>query len=65
VNASVLADVLAHPVKHLVLSQQHLVEGEPSPFARRILAAVEPKLNRHLYSGKIEGYGTVIFPKQK
>jgi hypothetical protein len=42
-----LADVLAHPLKQRV----------------RLAEAAEDKYNRHLYDGRVEGYGKVLFPK--
>jgi hypothetical protein len=59
-----LADLLGHPVKQWVLKHHGLLEGDLAPFARRVLEAVEGKFNRHLYNGRIEGYGTVLFPKE-
>ncbi len=58
-----LADMLAHPVRSMVLSYyKHRREGFP-PFATQMLAAIKGKYNRHLYSGNAEGYGFVLFPK--
>jgi hypothetical protein len=59
-----LADLLGHPVKQWVLRNHGLLEGELAPFAQRVLKTVEGKFNRHLYNGRIEGYGTVLFPKE-
>lgn len=59
-----LSDLLGHPVKHWVLSQHGLAEARPAPFAERLLGVVETKFNRHLYDGRIEGYGSVLFPKK-
>ena len=59
-----LADILAHPVKQMILCEQgRVAKAAIAPFAERLLDAVSPKLNRHLYTGKVEGYGTVFFPK--
>lgn len=59
-----LADLLGHPVKHWVLQQNGHVPEESAPFAKRLLAVAETKFNRHLYYGKVEGYGTVLYPKK-
>jgi hypothetical protein len=59
-----LADILAHPVKMYVLQQYGLADQELAPFARRMLQVIEPKFNRHLYSGKLEGYGIVLYPQK-
>ena len=57
-----LADLLGHPVKHLVLHNAGLLAEEPAPFAQRLLDVVKPKFNSHLYDGRVEGYGTVLYP---
>lgn len=59
-----LADLLGHPVKQWVLRRRGLLQGDLAPFAERLLHVVERKFNRHLYDSRIEGYGTVLFPKQ-
>jgi hypothetical protein len=58
-----LADLLAHPVRYGVLWRGKLVADDPRPFAGRLLVAVEQKYNRHLYDGRVDGYGIVLFPK--
>jgi hypothetical protein len=45
------------------MREQQLVESAPAPFAQRLLDAVADKFNRHLYDGRIWGYGKVLFPK--
>jgi hypothetical protein len=59
-----LADLLGHPVKQWVLRNHGLLEGEMAPFAQRVLQTLEGKFNQQLYNGRIEGYGTVLFPKE-
>lgn len=59
-----LADLLAHPVKQAMLVERGLIPSPLSPFAGRLAAAVEKKFNRHLYQGRVEGYGKVFFPKK-
>lgn len=59
-----LADLLGHPIKHWVLNHFGYIEGELAPFAQRLIQVAEPKLNRHLYEGKTDGYGMVLFPKK-
>ena len=59
-----LADLLGHPVKHWVLRRYRLLAEEPAPFARRLMEVVEAKFNRHLYDGRIDGYGAVLYPKK-
>ncbi len=58
-----LADLLGHPVRQAILREAGLVDEPPAPFAARLMPIVETKFNRHLYGGRIEGYGKVLFPK--
>ena len=58
-----LADLLGHPVKQWVLNHYGHPANDLAPFAERLMAAVEPKFNRQLYDGRIEGYGAVLFPR--
>jgi len=60
-----LADLLGHPVKQWVLKNNNFLEEELSTFAQRIVDIVHSKFNRHLYDGHIEGYGWVLYPKNK
>lgn len=60
-----LADLLAHPVRQMILHELRLDTRELSEFERRLSAAVTRKFNRHLYDGRVWGYGKVIFPKQE
>jgi hypothetical protein len=59
-----LADLLGHPLKQWILRQNGLLGGDATPFAGRLTAIARTKLNRHLYSGNVEGYGYVLFPKR-
>jgi hypothetical protein len=58
-----LADLLGHPVKQWVLKYFGHASDELAPFAQRLMGVVEPKFNRQLYDGRLEGYGMVLFPK--
>jgi hypothetical protein len=58
-----LADLLGHPVRQAILREEGRLAEPPAAFAARLNPIVETKFNRHLYSGKIEGYGKVLFPK--
>lgn len=58
-----LSDILGHPIKQFILRQKAIIQDDEPPFARELMAAVAHKFNAHLYSGKVEGYGTVLFPK--
>jgi hypothetical protein len=58
-----LADLLGHPVKQWVLKHFNHASEELAPFAQRLMGLIEPKFNRQLYDGRLEGYGIVLFPK--
>lgn len=58
-----LADVLAHPLKQRVLHEHGSIEELEGGFGVRLAEAAEDKYNRHLYDGRVEGYGKVLFPK--
>ncbi len=59
-----LADMLGHPVKQYILWRYGFIpENELGKFGRRLLPIIEAKFNRHLYEGRIEGYGYVLYPK--
>jgi hypothetical protein len=58
-----LADLLSNPLRKAVLIDNSRMDTPLPPFATRILKAVEKKLNRHLYTGRVKGYGKVLFPK--
>lgn len=59
-----LADLLGHPVKQFILHFYRVVEEDLAPFASKIMAVVESKFNAHLYDGRVEGYGFVLYPKK-
>ncbi len=60
-----LADMLAHPVKQRILQEKGLIDEKPGEFGQSLTEACWPKLNRHLYDGRVEGYGIVVFPRGK
>lgn len=57
-----LADLLGHPVKQWALKRFGHVSEDLAPFAERLMEVVEGKFNRHLYDGRVDGYGVVMFP---
>jgi hypothetical protein len=60
-----LADVLCHPVKQYVLQQYGFVGTEEiGDFAKQLHLIVAKKFNAHLYDGRVEGYGYVLYPKK-
>lgn len=58
-----LADILAHPVKQWVLHQYGLTKPSATTFGQQLAEVAQSKFNRHLYDGRAEGYGFVVFPK--
>lgn len=58
-----LADILANPVRQLVLAENGRVPAVAGSFSRRLLEIADPKFNRHLYDGRRKGYGTVFYPQ--
>jgi hypothetical protein len=60
-----LADVLCHPVKQYVLQEYGFVGSEDvGDFAKQLHLIVAKKFNAHLYDGRVEGYGYVLYPKK-
>ncbi len=60
-----LADLLVKPIKNMILAERGHGPAQPSAFEEELLRVVRPKLNHHLYDGRVEGYGTVFYPKPK
>jgi predicted TPR repeat methyltransferase len=59
-----LADLLAHPIRQAVLREHGCISEAPSRFVQEVLDAVADKFNRHLYDGRVAGYGIVFCPKK-
>jgi hypothetical protein len=59
-----LCDLLAHPLGRDIIRKQGYSIGEPSEFVKELLLVVGPKMNCHLYSGRVDGYGCIFFPKK-
>lgn len=57
-----LADNLAHPVRQEILLDHHMIPDPGEIFGKRISEAIQGKYNRHLYDGRVAGYGKVLFP---
>lgn len=58
-----LADLLAHPCKNeVLLENERISEGEwkGKRFGREICKCLELKYNRHIFNGRIKGYGKVF-----
>lgn len=58
-----LADLLGHPVRQAIIREEYHLSEPLRPFAERLMPIVEIKYNRHLYDGRVTGYGKVFFPK--
>jgi len=46
---------LAHPIKQWALQRYGLLGAESPPFGARLMEIAEPKLNRQLYDGRVDG----------
>jgi hypothetical protein len=59
-----LADALAHPIKQYDLALRGRISPIQSAFGRQIVAAAEPKFNRNVGRGEVDGYGRVTLPSK-
>lgn len=58
-----LADLLAHPCKNEILLENKRItekEWKGETFGKEICKYLESKYNRHIYNGRIRGYGKVF-----
>lgn len=55
-----LADLLAYPLTRDVLVAYNRIPDRGSPFSDLVANAVQSKYNKHLYDGRINGYGRAI-----
>lgn len=54
-----LADLLAHPLKlHVLIKNCRIPEQED--FGTLIVETVKGKFNKHLYNGRVDGYGRIL-----
>lgn len=53
-----LADLLAYPFKREMIAEQR-GEQPPEDFSSALLEAARSKMNCHVYTGRISGYGKV------
>jgi hypothetical protein len=60
-----LADLLSNPLRKYTLMRMRRSPGPLPPFAGKVMDVAEPKFNRQLHTGQVEGYGYVLFPKQR
>ena len=59
-----LADLLVHPARQSILWEKQRMDETPSDFVRQLLETVDGKFNRHLYDGRVWGYGKMLFPEK-
>ena len=58
-----LADILARAVRDDILAEFGKKVDPLAPFDSLLVSIVKTKYNRHLYNGRVRGYGKVLFPK--
>lgn len=58
-----LADLLAYPLKQELLVDMGKIPEPGNVFGKKLAAAAHDKYNKNLWTGKVEGYGRVLFPK--
>jgi hypothetical protein len=54
-----LADILAHPVKQVLLSERCIISDSGETFGRQIYGVAKGKFNVNTWTGQVEGYGKV------
>jgi hypothetical protein len=54
-----LADVLAHPVKHLMFSERGMVPMREGCYGEKVCAAIRSKFNINAWKNQVDGYGKV------
>ncbi|MFC1968913.1 DUF3800 domain-containing protein [Chloroflexota bacterium] len=55
-----LSDLLAHPSKQEILIEEKRLDNRADNFGRQICQNIQTRYNRHLYDGRIKGYGKVF-----
>jgi len=58
-----LADILARAVRNDILAEFGRKVESMATFNSRLIPIIQTKHNRHLYDGRVRGYGKVLFPK--
>lgn len=58
-----LADILARAVRDDILAEFGETVESTAPFDCRLIPIIQTKYNRHLYDGRVRGYGKILFPK--
>jgi len=55
-----LADLLAYPSKQDILIEDQRITDPGESFGREICQCIEARYNRHLFDGRLKGYGKVL-----
>jgi hypothetical protein len=55
-----IADLLAHPCKNQVLYEQKKIQSLKPVFGAKIYECIESKYNRHVFDGRVYGYGKMF-----
>ncbi len=55
-----LADLLVYSIRQDILLEERRISDPGDVFGKQICRAIEPKYNRHLYDGRVRGYGRIF-----
>lgn len=55
-----VADLLAHPCKTEILFEKKRIADQGGDYGKKICGCVSKKYNRHLFRGRVDGYGKVF-----
>lgn len=55
-----LADLLAYPLKQLILVENNCISDPGDVFGKKVIDAISSKFNYHIYNGRIYGYGKIF-----
>lgn len=58
-----LSDMIGHPVRQSIVIEKGMLPGPLGPFAARLIPQIQDKFNRHLYDGRVWGYGKLLTPE--
>ncbi len=58
-----LADLLAHPLKQQLLIDHGKISDPGENFGTKVASAAARRYNTNVWTGELEGYGRVLFPK--
>ena len=55
-----MADLLAYPCKQAMLFEEGKIEDPEEVLGKEVWRCTEAKYNRHLFDGRVRGYGQVF-----